>query len=74
MKPITLTPELAYASGQDAGNASMRKAGRTAWNEDDAAEAARVTNRLLYHLQPPEIQAAMIRDGLVEPQDTGESA
>lgn len=71
MKPITLTPALAYASGRDAGNASMRAASRTKWNEDDAAQAARVTNRLLYHLEPPEIQAAMIRDGLVKPQDVG---
>ena len=30
-----LTPDLIYVAGHDAGNRSMRKAGRTAWNEDD---------------------------------------
>ncbi len=33
MRP-TLTPEIARAAGQDAGNASMRAAGRSVWNED----------------------------------------
>jgi hypothetical protein len=42
-----LTPELAYAAGRDAGNRSMRRAGRTAWNEEDWGAAADVTNRLL---------------------------
>ena len=31
----TLTPELINAIAMDAANRSMRKAGRTAWNEDD---------------------------------------
>lgn len=52
---ITLTPSLAYASGQDAGNASMRKAGRTRWNEDDHAVACDVTNRLLLALLPDDV-------------------
>ncbi len=41
MKP-RLTPEIINAIGRDAGNASMRKAGRKAWNLDDwnAAVAA----------------------------------
>jgi hypothetical protein len=30
---------LARAVGRDAGNRSMRKAGRTAWNEDDQEAA-----------------------------------
>lgn len=40
------TPDLAHAVGTDAGNASMRAAGRTAWNEDDLAAAAEATNRI----------------------------
>jgi hypothetical protein len=56
---VTLTPELAYASGKDAGNRSMRKAGRTAWNEEDANVAAELTNRLLIHTYPEHMQAAI---------------
>lgn len=44
--PISLTRELAYACGLDAANRSMRAAGRTAWNEDDADTAAAEFNRL----------------------------
>lgn len=47
---VTLTRELAFASGQDAANAQMRKANRTAWNSDDASLAAEITNRLLMHV------------------------
>jgi hypothetical protein len=47
---ITLTRELAFASGQDAANAQMRKANRSKWNDDDAALAATTTNRLLMHV------------------------
>lgn len=35
MPAPTLTKALAYAAAMDAGNRHMRKAGRTAWNEDD---------------------------------------
>ena len=48
---IIITEELAYASGHDAGNMSMRKAGRSKWNRDDFNLAAETTNslrRLLY--------------------------
>jgi hypothetical protein len=45
MKPITY--KIAHASGWDAGNRSMRKAGRSEWNEDDYNESIRVMNRLL---------------------------
>jgi hypothetical protein len=41
------TYQIAMAAGQDAGNRSMREAGRTAWNEDDYNTAAEVANRLL---------------------------
>ncbi len=65
MTRIPLSRALAYASGLDAGNARMRKAGRKRWSREDATEAATVTNRLLYHLEPPAIQEAMRRDGIV---------
>ena len=44
---ITLTASLARASGLDAGNMQMRKAGRTKWNLADRNRAAEVTNRLM---------------------------
>jgi hypothetical protein len=47
---ITLTRDLAFASGWDAGNAQMRKANRVKWNDDDASLAARTTNRLLTYV------------------------
>lgn len=46
-----LTPALAYASGKDAGNRSMREEGRTKWNADDYNTASKVTNRLLDSLK-----------------------
>lgn len=47
---VLITRDLAFASGQDAGNAQMRKACRKAWNEDDYNVAAELTNRLLMHV------------------------
>jgi hypothetical protein len=35
--------QIAMAAGQDAGNRSMRKAGRTSWNEEDWNAACSVT-------------------------------
>lgn len=61
---MTLTPNLAYASGMDAGNSSMRKAGRKRWNQQDKNTAAQETNRLLGILYPETI-TFMIRDGLL---------
>ena len=49
---ITLTPERAYASGRDAGNMSMRKAGRKKWNTDDYNAAVEKTNKLMACLYP----------------------
>lgn len=37
----------AAAAGQDAGNRSMSKAGRTAWNEDDHNAAAKIAQMIL---------------------------
>lgn len=50
MASQTLTRQYAFASGQDAGNAQMRKAGRSVWNTDDHDRAAEVTNALLLHV------------------------
>ena len=40
------TPAIAIAAGQDAGNRSMRAAGRTEWNDDDWNAACDVSDRL----------------------------
>lgn len=48
---MTLTKVMAYAAGQDAGNASMRKAGRIEWNEDDFNAAAAEFARLVEFLK-----------------------
>lgn len=45
-QPI-LTPSIARAAAQDAGNRSMRKANRTKWNADDYNAAAREYARLM---------------------------
>jgi hypothetical protein len=42
-----MTLAKARAAGRDAGDRSMRKAGRKAWSWDDWNEAARVTSALL---------------------------
>jgi hypothetical protein len=44
---MTLTRDIAYAAGRDAGYRSMRAAGRTTWNEDDFAAAADEFSRLM---------------------------
>lgn len=43
---VTLTPHLAWCSGQDAASAQMRKAGRTAWNRADYNLAVQTQARL----------------------------
>ena len=50
---MTLTRSTAYAAGRDAGYRSMRKAGRTKWNEEDFNAAAEMCNRLLDMLNDP---------------------
>ncbi len=45
MSRITLTKQVAYASGRDDGNRSMRAAGRTAWSLEDYNRAAAETLR-----------------------------
>ena len=41
-----MTYGIAHAAGQDAGNRSMRKAGRLSWNDDDYAAACAEFERL----------------------------
>jgi hypothetical protein len=46
MAPL-ITISLVRSIAADAGNRSMRKAGRAAWNEDDWNTAAAVAQRLI---------------------------
>lgn len=46
MTHTILTPRLIQAAATDKGNESMRKAGRTKWNEDDWNAAAAEYQRL----------------------------
>lgn len=43
MTTTPLTPSIIYAVGADAGNASMRAAGRSKWSRDDYNAAARAS-------------------------------
>lgn len=71
MKSILLTRERAFASGYDAANQQMRRANRKAWNPEDAALAARTTNRLLTYVPVSEgglegiPREVLERDGLL---------
>ena len=47
LHPVPVDHAVAMAAGRDAGNASMRRAGRTAWNEDDWNAAADAVAALL---------------------------
>lgn len=44
---MRMTLQLAYALGRDAGNKSMRQAGRVQWNEDDFNAASAATQEAL---------------------------
>ena len=57
---MTLTRSLCRALGTDAANRQMRKAGRAAWNEEDADLAVEVTmlNIVLGGFLPPEVYPA----------------
>lgn len=46
MGKMILTREIAWAAATDAGDRSMRKAGRKAWNEEDLLAAAEEFARL----------------------------
>ena len=47
---ITLTRELAFASGADAGNARVRRGAARKWSDADYDVAVSATNRLLMHV------------------------
>lgn len=47
MPNMTLTRQMAYDAGRDAGNRSMRHAGRSAWSEADWNVAAEEHERLI---------------------------
>jgi hypothetical protein len=44
---MTMTYQIAMAAGRDAGNRSMKAAGRSEWNEADWNAAAAETQRLI---------------------------
>ena len=54
-----ITRQLAHAAAMDAGNRAMRKAGRTAWAEEDADACWREFDRLW----PLEAELAQIEQG-----------
>jgi len=44
---MKITYAIAMAAGRDAGNKSMVKAGRKAWNDEDFSVAAELVQKLL---------------------------
>lgn len=46
-RPIRTTVRIARAAGWDAGNRSMKAAGRTAWNEEDWNVACEVFETMM---------------------------
>jgi hypothetical protein len=62
-----MTYHAAMAAGRDAGNASMRKAGRTRWTQADYNAAARMFNTITQNSHvttpsvPPSIQGLIAR-------------
>jgi hypothetical protein len=46
MKPLPRTYQLAHAAATDAGNRSMRRAGRKKWNDRDYAAAVKEFERI----------------------------
>jgi hypothetical protein len=59
--PPRLTRDVAWAAAHDAGNRSMRHAGRTSWNEDDYNAAVEEFNRLWPYENPGGPHAAKMR-------------
>lgn len=60
MKPA-LTRQIIFAAGQDAGNRSMRRAGRKQWSCKDADAASETMGRLL-HIMDPERYPKLTRE------------
>ena len=59
---ITMTREMAFASGQDAANALMRSRGLKRWSLVERNVAAAVTNRLCAEIYPEPIATELRRD------------
>lgn len=59
MKCITMTHELAMSAAKDAGNRSMRAAGRSIWSQADADAAYREYDRLIPPFQPEPLLSLM---------------
>lgn len=70
---IVLTYDSAMAAGQDAGNRSMRKANRTAWNDDDFNVSVATVERMaatLYRAEHPDVVDVPLDHALYELQLT----
>jgi hypothetical protein len=68
-RPI-LTEALARAAATDAGNASMRKAGRKAWSREDLNASVREFDRLIPFLPlEARLRLAGNEQGIVEAKD-----
>jgi hypothetical protein len=52
MTAIALTPEIISATSVDAGNRSMRRAGRVRWNGDNWNASVREDRRLIRIARP----------------------
>ena len=65
-----MTYRIAYSLGLDAANRQMQRAGRTAWNEDDANLAAHTLN---WHfplcMEHPGIRPELCRCTRCEPEE-----
>lgn len=58
-----LTPEIANAAGLDAGNRSMRAAGREVWSIEDYNVACAETNRLLDIIEEADLKSMKLECG-----------
>jgi hypothetical protein len=67
---IAVDAAIARAAGRDAGNRSMRAAGRSAWNEDDWSAACDMFDRLmrLAGEAPPVLRPVRARRAVAAPR------
>ena len=65
MNALTLTQNVCYSIGWDAGNRSMSAGGRTVWNEDDHAVAVNATNYWLAYIVDPRRLPEFVWLGLI---------
>ena len=59
---VTITREMAFASGTDAANALMRSRGLKKWSLIERNVAAAVTNRLCAYVYPEPIASELRRE------------